>query len=323
MKNRRLPSHILFFLAAIALPIMAAGGDRVFQGTHSSTPIEIKKNEKYAFTCCSLAERQRIDVGVKAASTGKIDWSINYSDITNHHEIVLRVKLEDFNKYDIDHDEDIVITVDIDGERMLTKKSGHKLPISRSPIFVRAVFNGTEISIMAGPGKLDYVGKIPYSGYIDSIEVTSAYNITLCRHTSLYLPRPNIPQLYGSVEAIAEALAGVTDPRCGVYRFFDEDVETTIAVKGGYYRLALLPAEKGGYNLVYIDGANVKSDKWTAGMLKAWMEPTPFVGTYTLYWTDSDGNTLDDMSPYATIEGALLTAVFPIQKAKFRFVREQ
>lgn len=323
MKIRRLPSHILLFLAAIVLPIMATGMDRVFQGTHSSTPIEIKKHDRYGFSCGSDAERQRIDVGVKAAAAGKIDWSINYSDTTNHHEIVLHVKLEDFNKYDIDHDEDIVITVDIDGERMLTKISGHKLPISRSPIFVRTLFNGAEISVMAGPGRLDYVGKIPYSGYVDSIEVTSVYDVTLCRHTSLYLPAPDIPHLYDKEEAIAEALASVTDPRCGIYRFFDEDVETTIAVKGGYYRLALLPAENGGYNLVYIDGARVKRDKWTAGMLKAWLEPTPFVGTYTLYWTDSDGNTLDDMSPYATLEGALLTVVFPIQKAKFRFVKEQ
>lgn len=323
MKNFALTPIVWSLLIAFAgIAFSAAGKDRVFQGEINSVPVEIKKKESFKFHCNNDAERQRIDVGVKAASPGKIDWRLNFNDSVNQHALSLNVKLEEVNKYDIDHDENIVITMDIDGEQRLTKNLGHKLPISRSAIYLRVLFNGKEISVMAGPGKLDYVGKIDYAGYIDDVEITSRYDITLCRHNSLHIPQAHIPRLFENEDDIISSLEEIADPRCGIYNFFDEEFDMKIAVKGGRYRLALLPAEEGGYNLIYIEGAVVQSDRWHTGMLKAYLQPTPFVGTYILFWTDSNCNIIDDMTPYATIEGVIITVVFPLQKAKFRFVKE-
>lgn len=51
------------------------------------------------------------------------------------------------------------------------------------------------------------------------------------------------------------------------------------------------------------------------------MSCTPFADTFTLYWIDSTGKEIDDGTPYVAMEGIIMSLVFPIQKAKFRFVK--
>lgn len=293
-----------------------------YEGLVEKAPVEIKAGESFRFDCAAGdVERQRIDIGVGAQSPGKIDWSLMLSDTVANHTIVLDTKLMETNKYDIDHEESIEMTLWIDGKEALRKDFGHKLPISRSPIYVRLLLDGRDITLMAGEGNLDYAGRVPYAGFVNNATLSAIHGIVLRRHSALYLPVPNIPMLYPGEEAVYDALEVTADPRCHVWEFFDEEVETKTALKGGRYRLALLPSGKGGYDLIYISGAEVDSFRWCSGALKGYLEPTPFADNFTLHWIDSSGKEIDDRTPYASFEGMIMNLVFPLQKARLRFVK--
>lgn len=309
-------------LVILAIPIQASAYIGDYDGIISLDHVSIKAGESYSFPCRGIdVERQRIEVGIHANATGKIDWSLSLNDTIDNRTILINLRRTEHNKYDFDHDESIVLTLSVDGNQLLKKDFGHILPISKTPIFLRAQLNGNSIDLWAGAKLLEYAGNVPFDGFADTAKITSRYDITLDRSYNLFVPVPDIPQICPDEAAISELLSRCKDSRCGIWDFFDEEVETEIALKGGRYKVALLPSESGGYDVIYISGAAVDSSRWNAGALKGHLTPTPFADTFTLYWIDSQGKKIDDMTPYATIEGAIMSFVFPIQKAKFRFVK--
>ena len=89
---------------------------------------------------------------------------------------------------------------------------------------------------------------------------------------------------------------------------------------GGRYTLAVVRADD-GYDLLYINGAQVKKSQWQPCMKKGHLTKTIFSGNYDLIWIDA---TLEPISEdaYATIEnGVILTLNFPIYKSQVRFVK--
>ena len=73
-----------------------------------------------------------------------------------------------------------------------------------------------------------------------------------------------------------------------------------------------------GYDLIYIDGAQVKKSMWEPGMLKGHITPTLFTGNYDLMWIDATMEPIDN-DCYATIEnGIILTLNFPVYKSQVR-----
>lgn len=313
---------VLLMMTALFFPISVKAYIGDYDGDISFTAISVKKGETYSFSCRGDdVERQRIEVGIYSDVTGKIDWTLTLNDTIEKRIIDINVRKVERNKYDIDHDESIVVKLSVDGKEMLRKDFGHRLPISKSPVFIRAQLDGKTITLSAGGKFLEQAGSINYEGFVDIATVSSDYDITLQRYYSLFVPAPSIPQIYPDEAAVNDAVAQCRDNRCGIWDFFDEEVETDIALKGGRYKVALLPSDSGGYDVIYLSGASVESSRWNAGALKGHLIPTPFADTFTLYWIDSAGKEISDMTPYATIEGAIMSFVFPIQKAKFRFVK--
>ena len=321
----RIPSHIstmgrvIMFVWITCCPVISKAYIGDYDGMVVINPIELKQGDIFSFNCDGAdVECQRIEVGIHPAVTGKTDWTLILE--TEEHSIAFNTRKVERNRYDFDHDESIEITMSMDGQMLWSKDFGRQLPITRSPIYLRAQLNGKEITIAVGDGMLDIVGKVEYHGFVDKASVTSEYDIVVNRHSYLYIPKPEIPQIYADECAIREALRECNDVRCSIWEYFDEDVETDIAVKGGRYKVALLPSETGGYDIIYMSGAEIEPHRWCTGALKGHLIPTPFVDTYNLQWIDSAGKRIDDLTPYATIEGAIMSLVFPIQNAKFRFV---
>lgn len=106
----------------------------------------------------------------------------------------------------------------------------------------------------------------------------------------------------------------------GVWRYLDRDNDPRFARPGGYYELAIVANHQtGGYDIIYLDGANTASSLWEPGMLKGRLSPTAFSGHFDLQWFDASMQLIDSECS-ATIESsAILRLDFPLLKSSMRF----
>lgn len=128
---------------------------------------------------------------------------------------------------------------------------------------------------------------------------------------------PAVPQPFDE-SSLESRLAGCQAP-AGYYRYLDCDVEESYAGLGGRYSLALVPAADGGFDVVYVAGAERNSSGWLTGMLKGHMKPTIFQNHYDLTWYDSEKRPLSGECSATLEQNALLTLNFPILKSQLRF----
>ena len=121
-----------------------------------------------------------------------------------------------------------------------------------------------------------------------------------------------------TLDALDEYLMNSTDPTEGYWRYLDRDMEDKWLRLGGRYTLAVVRADD-GYDIIYIDGAQVKKSQWKPGMLKGHFVKTIFTGNYDLKWIDATMEPITD-DAYVTIEnGVILTLYFPVFKSQVRF----
>jgi len=118
-------------------------------------------------------------------------------------------------------------------------------------------------------------------------------------------------------EALDEYFAQSADPVEGYWQYLDRDMDDEWLRLGGRYTLATVQSDY-GYDIIYIDGAQVKKSLWRPGMLKGRITKTIFTGNYNLYWIDATMEPIDDEA-YATVEnGVILTLNFPTYKSQVR-----
>ena len=121
-------------------------------------------------------------------------------------------------------------------------------------------------------------------------------------------------------DALDEYLSASSDPIEGYWKYLDRDLEEKWLRLGGRYTLAVVRADD-GYDLIYIDGAQVKKSMWQPGMKKGHITKTLFTGNYDLTWIDATMEPIDE-DAYATIEnGIILTLNFPIFKSQMRLAK--
>lgn len=128
------------------------------------------------------------------------------------------------------------------------------------------------------------------------------------------------PSTLWTLEALDEYLANSIDPVEGYWRYLDRDMEEKWLRIGGRYTLAVVRTDD-GYDLIYIDGAQIKKSLWNPGMFKGHMVKTVFSGNYDLTWIDATMEPIGE-DAYATIEnGVILTFNFPVFKSQVRFAK--
>ena len=121
-------------------------------------------------------------------------------------------------------------------------------------------------------------------------------------------------------EALDEYFAQSADPVEGYWKYLDRDMQDDWLKLGGRYTLAVVRADD-GYDIIYIDGAQVKKSQWQSGMLKGHIKKTVFSGNYDLMWIDATMEPISE-DTYATIEnGIILSLYFPVYKSQVRFAK--
>lgn len=123
-----------------------------------------------------------------------------------------------------------------------------------------------------------------------------------------------------SVDALDDYLAVRRPLPEGRWAYLDAVTDEVRARRGGRYSLAIVASESGdGWDIIYLGGAAVNSDKWKPGMLKGHMRRTIFKDHYDVEWIDATFRPMTfDVS--AQIEqGAILQFNFPRYKSTLRF----
>lgn len=123
-----------------------------------------------------------------------------------------------------------------------------------------------------------------------------------------------------TVEALDEYFAQSADPAEGYWKYLDRDMQDDWLRLGGRYTLAVVRADD-GYDLIYIDGAQVKKTMWQTGMLKGHMTKTIFNGNYDLTWIDATMEPIEKDAQASIENGVILTLSFPVYKSQVRFAK--
>ncbi len=119
-------------------------------------------------------------------------------------------------------------------------------------------------------------------------------------------------------EALDRHFAASKNPYEGYWTYLDRDMEDQWLKLGGRYTIAIVETEQ-GYDVIYVDGAQVKKSMWHSGMKKAEMKQTIFTDNFTGKWYDATLQPIDD-DVFATFEsGVILNFKFPVYKSQVRF----
>ncbi len=120
--------------------------------------------------------------------------------------------------------------------------------------------------------------------------------------------------------ALDEHFAQSADPMEGYWKYLDRDIQDEWLRLGGRYTIALVRASD-GYDMIYVQGAEVKKSLWQTGMLKGHLAKTAFTDNYEATWVDATMESFDK-DVYGLIEnGVILSLNFPVYKSQVRFAK--
>lgn len=135
-------------------------------------------------------------------------------------------------------------------------------------------------------------------------------------------PAPLETSSFANLDSLIETIEGSTDKAEGIWEYMDRDIRPGAASLGGQYRLATARNPGGGYDIIYLDGAEANASRWRPMTIKGWLKPTIFTGHYDLRWVDAHGNLLErECNAQLDPNGAILILRFPLQNAQLRLRR--
>ncbi len=121
-----------------------------------------------------------------------------------------------------------------------------------------------------------------------------------------------------TVERLNARFAQSRNPYEGYWEYLDRDMEDKWLRMGGRYKIALVASDD-GYDIIYIDGAQVKKSLWKTGQLKGRLKNTIFTDNFNGYWVDATLRPFEN-DVYATFEsGVILNMKFPVYQSQMRF----
>lgn len=105
----------------------------------------------------------------------------------------------------------------------------------------------------------------------------------------------------------------------GFYEYLDRQNDPRYCRQGGSYRLALVGNDNGGFDIIYVSGAQTGADLWKTGMLKGCLTPTIFENHYDLTWFDAMMEPISSECYADILQNAILSLNFPLLKSSVRY----
>ncbi len=124
-----------------------------------------------------------------------------------------------------------------------------------------------------------------------------------------------------TVESLNEVFVETSDPLEGYWRYLDRKNDPDYARLGGRYVLAVVRSKtvSGGYDIIYISGAETLASRWNMGVTKGHLLPTIFQSHYNLQWYDSTFEPITHDIHASVADNAILTLSFPLLNTTLRF----
>lgn len=171
--------------------------------------------------------------------------------------------------------------------------------------------------LYAGQKELRHVAVVPLVGGMFAAWVADGKELKVQRNM-LQLDTVSLPEI--TALDIESALAESVDSVQGEWEFLDRDVRNKRSSIGGKYRLATISDDEGGYEIIYLAGAEINPRIWQPGCVKGYLRPTNFQGDFDLVWFDSLGRRMEgEQSATLSAGGELLQLNFPLIGAQIRF----
>lgn len=108
-----------------------------------------------------------------------------------------------------------------------------------------------------------------------------------------------------------------SNPMEGYWQILDRSIDESLLRLGGDYRMAIVKAED-GYDLIYLEGSRINSDRWSPGMLKATLRPSGIYGLWNVTWYDAMFQPMSNELQAQTDQYGTLTIKFPYQNSQLR-----
>lgn len=191
---------------------------------------------------------------------------------------------------------------------------GNKLSIALNQI------GDGNFEIWCGDKQLTNLGVVAIDSEVRKIEVKATAKVELQSVNIKSKNQPIIDKCDIDEQSLRAYFSSSTDSNEGIYEYLDSDINTTQSRLGGFYRLAIIKSDGGGYDVIYLSGAQENSRNWSSGMVKGKLSPTIFQNHYNMTWIDSEME--DDMTELsAELDGTMIVAHFPKERAVIRFSR--
>lgn len=190
---------------------------------------------------------------------------------------------------------------------------------------LRATLSPTRIELYGGHrGRSHLCGMIlprPVTPEASEVAVTGTGTVSLLVNEATRSHRA-VASTSWTAERLDSALAVSTDPIEGHWQYLDRDNDPRYARPGGRYHLAVVADGTGGYDILYLGGAQILPAKWLPFMRKGRLRPTNFIGHYELSWIDSEFEEMTtDIHADLTTSGSILALSFPLLHTTMRFSR--
>ena len=122
---------------------------------------------------------------------------------------------------------------------------------------------------------------------------------------------------YGNKDILETYLLRSKDSREGIYVMLDRSLDEDYLRPGGNYRLAMVSDGAGGYELIYLSGAEKEAESWQPGMVKASLRPTGIPEIYDVVWIDAAGRKIST-EVKAQISLPVISISFPYLSSEIR-----
>lgn len=320
MYNRLIAAMLT--LIAISFNVRAIDSRLNSRGYDLTEPVVIAAGDTLMLTNINEnVAMQTFEVGLAPRKSGHHKWQMNLISATD--TLSLSIDKTDSNFGDFDHTEGIRIIVRRNNELIDDITVTENISTDARPNYLRADLFPDGIDLSLGHSTLRLATRLPFSSFYSRAEIISETDATVTRRLAAYRPAPRIVRsAYASQEEINEAISQCNHPIAGIWKKFDETFDTTSALIGGNYTIAIVPAPDSGnmMQIIYLDGGITNDKAWEHMMIKGTLSPTPFYSNFDVEWIDALGNEISE-GANALVENNLLVIDFPLINARIRFAR--
>lgn len=276
------------------------------------SPVSLSFGDIYKITdLTDSAAIKSVETGVEIRED-EAGWKLVIDNYAGD-SLSIGLQIIELNKGDFDHREVLRASVTLNDSTVYSNDLTKGVATHRGTNFLKASISSSGLTLSIGSRTLSQIFRLNGFNRIGSAKIVAGGKATIHRTVIVTIPARE--------KGRKHVAAPYTDINDGaVWKYIDHEIDPSYARRGGDYCLRSVRTDN-GYDLVYISGATVCPENWTAGDIKGRLIESAVSGNYDLIWIGSELDS-DFRDAHGVIENDIMTLTFPFDKARLRFVRQ-